>query len=699
MRKHPWSRLALACGLAVAGLCAAIEVLAAPSGWLNVDGNIRFAGGGGTVDWANSGPAGAPCANGGVNITGSGGLFNCGRPGVGTAPPIAPTLTPSAAANPTIISSLFIVDPVKGDTPPCGADTTFSTAAKNGDAITKYKFSPQAVLAKDDLANIYAVSHTRADGHPELYFAAERLDNNGDSHMDFEFLQSAVGATGTCTGSFTGHRTEGDLLFAVDFTGGGTTAAFTIYQWHCAADPGAQPPDGTVCDPTGVQHYQSLGAPAAGVLSVNASDVFCGGWVCRDKTGVVTTVVKDDFLEGGIDLQALPFTGCVHTFWPHTRSAQPFTANVADFAGPLDFHSCKDPATTSNSSPSGGGVPAGSTATDTVNVTNGGAGPDPAGTMKFFLCNAGQVTAGGCVSGGSQVGAAKTIVAGAATSDPSGALQFNGKYCWRTVFAPDPSLAGIYEPATHTNATTECFTVVGGVALPDTGLPQDAAQRLLPVASLLLFPAMLVALVWRRTRSIAVLLVAGVVAGAGPPAQSVQSNIGSAPHHVDVAGDVAVASPTLSPTQLGHLRAREAGWRLVIPRIGVDAQIHAVGLDRSGAMASPSGLEEVGWFNNGPAPGELGDAVIDGHYGASQPGVFRKLRFLGPGDEIDVVWPDGHVVSFVVSSKEAVPASSHPAGLFTRSGAARLSLITCAGAWVQSQRTYSDRLIVTAMLS
>src|SRR5690348_6354948 len=105
MRKHPWSRLALACGLAVAGLFAAIEVLAAPSGWLAIDGSIRA--GGAAVDWANSGPAGAACANGGVNVAGVNGLFNCGRPGAAGAPPIAPLLTPAAAANPSIISAIF----------------------------------------------------------------------------------------------------------------------------------------------------------------------------------------------------------------------------------------------------------------------------------------------------------------------------------------------------------------------------------------------------------------------------------------------------------------------------------------------------------------------------------------------------------------------------------------------------------------
>src|SRR5258708_37310670 len=108
----------------------------------------------------------------------------------------------------------------------CGAgDRTTFQGGTNGDAISSYTFHTGSVPNKDDLANVYAVSHTRADnGHPELYFAAERLVNNGDSHIDFEFLQSQIALTAPCTGSFTGHRTEGDLLAAVDFNNSGTLA-------------------------------------------------------------------------------------------------------------------------------------------------------------------------------------------------------------------------------------------------------------------------------------------------------------------------------------------------------------------------------------------------------------------------------------------------------------------------------------------
>ena len=118
---------------------------------------------------------------------------------------------------------------------------------------------------------------------------------------------------------------------AVDFTGGGGTATNALYQWHCNAEPGPQPPDGTVCDPGGAAHYQPIAVPGSMTFTVNATAVACGGWVCRDAGGVTTTLAPNDFLEGGVDLTVLDFTGCFHTFLPHTRTAQSFTATPTTF--------------------------------------------------------------------------------------------------------------------------------------------------------------------------------------------------------------------------------------------------------------------------------------------------------------------------------------------------------------------------------
>lgn len=481
--------LAGAALLALAGAPAAQAAIRAtgPSTWLDLDGSIRYnPAAGGSHDWANSGAASPlnSCPAGAVDLNGAGGLFNCGSPGPAGGPPNPPALTPAAAADPSIISAAFIVDPISSDTTACGSGdpSVIAGGGKNGDPIGSYSLTTQSVPDKDDLGNVYAVSHTRADtGRPELFFAAERLVNNGDSHIDFEFLQSRVSITNTCAGSFTGQRTEGDLLAAVDFTGGGATAGITLYQWHCVAEPGPQPADGTVCDPAGTtppEHYQTLPTPPALNFLVNAADVPCGGWICRDKlSGSSAVVSARDFLEGGIDLQEIPFTGCFNTFLPHTRTAQSFTSGLKDFTGPAGIDSCRTPALASSAGP-GGTVAPGATVSDAFTAGSGGAGFTPTGTVSFFLCDPALVTAAGCPSGGAPEGTA-TLVAGSAGSNPA-TVSGLGTYCWRAEYAPDANSTGVYLPSSHTNAGSECFTVAAAPAppgFPNTGGGPAAAPR------------------------------------------------------------------------------------------------------------------------------------------------------------------------------------------------------------------------------
>src|SRR5205823_3318834 len=72
----------------------------------------------------------------------------------------------------------------------------------------------------------------------------------------------------------------------------------------------------------------------------------------------------------------------------------------------------------------------------------------------FFLCQPADVTANGCESGGTKVGATKTLANGSASSDATANTTAIGKYCWRAEYSGD----GFYNPSSHTNSTSECFT-------------------------------------------------------------------------------------------------------------------------------------------------------------------------------------------------------------------------------------------------
>ena len=589
---------------------------------------------GSTFDWANSGSASPvpACPPATVNVTGSGGLFNCGTPGVGSSPPGRPSLTPGAAADPSRISSTFDVDPLSSDTTACGASndpTTFTTSVKNGDDINGMAFGPGNVPTKNDLGNVYAVSHATA-ARPEIFFGAERLSDNGDSHIDFEFLQTVIGVTAGCAGSFSGHRTEGDLLIAVDFTGGGAVATNSAYQWHCNTEPGPQPADGTVCDPGGTAHYQQISVPGSVSFVVNAAAVPCGGWICRDTAGVTAQVAANDFLEGGIDLTLLDFMGCFHTFLPHTRTAQSFSAALTDFAGPLPFTTCRTPSMATASTPTGFNLAPGVAASDHVTVENPAGGAAPQGTVAFFLCNPSQVTAGGCPAGTS-VGVAKTLLNGGAASDTTTATAALGTYCWRAVYSPTGASVGIFDSAAHTDAGAECFAV-GVPGPPDAGRGFD---RPMPA------PA----------------FVAGVP------------------------GDWPVS--------------------LRIPAVGIDTNVESLVPLANGVMDVPYSVGDAGWLRTGVAPGAPGNAVMTGHLdgSAGQLGAFWTLNRLRQGDTILITTEAGAELRFAVLrvgqyDRHAVPLVA----LFGPSRDANLNLVTCAGPYLRSQRSYRDRLVIYTRL-
>ncbi|MFN2464424.1 MAG: class F sortase [Candidatus Dormibacteria bacterium] len=140
--------------------------------------------------------------------------------------------------------------------------------------------------------------------------------------------------------------------------------------------------------------------------------------------------------------------------------------------------------------------------------------------------------------------------------------------------------------------------------------------------------------------------------------------------------------------------------RLVIPRIGVDAPVRAVGLDKDGAMGVTNTSNDVGWYSPGVQPGDAGDAVMDGHldwYDTSQ-AVFYNLHQLQKGDLVQVQRLDGANRQFRVTGVTKVAYNASVPGLFATSGPPRLSLITCGGSWDKKLGEYLERVIVDAEL-
>ena len=139
--------------------------------------------------------------------------------------------------------------------------------------------------------------------------------------------------------------------------------------------------------------------------------------------------------------------------------------------------------------------------------------------------------------------------------------------------------------------------------------------------------------------------------------------------------------------------------RLVIPAIGVATPLVRLGLEPDGGMAVPGDFGRAGWFAEGPAPGQVGPAVIAGHVDSrTGPAVFYRLRDLRPGDQIRVVRADRRVVRFWIDSLASYPKQSLPGEeVYGATTAPVLRLITCAGTFDRAQRSYRENLVVSAI--
>ena len=210
-------------------------------------------------------------------------------------------------------------------------------------------------------------------------------------------------------------------------------------------------------------------------------------------------------------------------------------------------------------------------------------------------------------------------------------------------------------------------------------------------------------------RGVVVLSVLVAVAGcAGGRTAGGQASRAAPP-----AGRSAVAGVT-STTGAGPTRTTEVvnfpvgSWRrlplsppvrLEIPAIGVSTPLVRLGLKPDGTMEVPGDFQVAGWFTGGPQPGQLGPAVIAGHVDSrTGPAVFYRLRDLHPGDQVRVVRADHRAVRFVVESLASYPKQALPDdAVYGATTAPALRLITCAGSFDWSRRSYRDNLVVSAV--
>ncbi|HET9728454.1 MAG TPA: hypothetical protein VFR41_03485, partial [Acidimicrobiia bacterium] len=311
-----------------------------------------------------------------------------------------------------------------------GDPTVFgSTSDVNGDAIPTYTFKAGSIPNnKDDLSNTYAIAAPDPDnGHLIIYFGLERVDNNGDSHIDFEFLKQGAGLVtdgydnnGCANGHWSGSRSTGDFLVSLDYTVGGTTPNISFRRW-----------DGT-------QYVIETPSADAMGITTNSGPISCGPWTCHDTTGApTTTIATNTFAEGWIDTgdPAVDFSGCVSTLDVHSRSAQSFTSQLKDFVL-LPFHTCDAKISIGNNGTNEVGNP--HTVTGHVDVNPGGGFVNaPAGTeIDFSIASGpGNLSASSCLTIGTTGSCSVTLnssTAGVTIVNATSSPTVNGSVLTRT---------------------------------------------------------------------------------------------------------------------------------------------------------------------------------------------------------------------------------------------------------------------------
>ncbi|WP_173037323.1 class F sortase [Phytohabitans flavus] len=136
--------------------------------------------------------------------------------------------------------------------------------------------------------------------------------------------------------------------------------------------------------------------------------------------------------------------------------------------------------------------------------------------------------------------------------------------------------------------------------------------------------------------------------------------------------------------------------------VQISAPINPVGNAENGAIDVPTGEEinEAGWYDKGPTPGEYGPAVIVGHVDSGAgPSVFHKLSNLRPGNRVEITRADHKVAVFEVNAVKRFDRDNLPADqIFEDFSRPALRLITCGGRWVGGTTGYADNVVVFASL-
>jgi sortase (surface protein transpeptidase) len=170
--------------------------------------------------------------------------------------------------------------------------------------------------------------------------------------------------------------------------------------------------------------------------------------------------------------------------------------------------------------------------------------------------------------------------------------------------------------------------------------------------------------------------------------------------------NVVVLSHTVSMSKLAQSKrvptiARSRPLTLIIPSLKINTVVGILGLQADHQVMVPTNTHIVGWYDDGPTPGEIGSSVILGHVDSTTgPGTFFYIKNLKAGDPITVKLADGVVTHFAVTKVVEYSKTAFPDRLVYGSHDTRsLQLVTCGGTFDHETGHYESNIVVFSRLT
>jgi len=151
----------------------------------------------------------------------------------------------------------------------------------------------------------------------------------------------------------------------------------------------------------------------------------------------------------------------------------------------------------------------------------------------------------------------------------------------------------------------------------------------------------------------------------------------------------------------GHSAPSNAPTGIELPTLAAHSSLITVGLNQDGTIEVPplDKPEQAAYFAYGPAPGQVGPALVVAHVnGGGRPGFFSRLRALKVGDPVLVDVPNGPPVAFRVTSTRLVAKDAFPwAEATAPTPDPELVLLTCGGKLDTKIHSYESNVEVRAV--